>query len=651
MKRASSIIMSFLLLASALAFSFITQNVKASGTIYIRADGSIDPSDAPISTVDNITYTLTGNITSDADGIVVERGNVIIDGAGYTLQGTGAYSRGISWGVSNVTIKNANVKNFHRCIWLDRSANNTIYGNNITASEWNGICLNYSSSNTIYGNNITNTEFGILLVNYSSSNTIYGNNITNGGGGISLWDSSNSNTIYENNITNARYGISLLPSSNSTIYGNNITNNVGYTGIYLFGSSSNNKIYGNAIRNTDGCGIWLDSSPSNNKIYENDITANSVNGIYLGYSSNSNTIYGNDITNARYGISFLCSSNNMIYHNNFVDSTYQQVWSYESMNVWDDGYPSGGNYWNDYNGIDVKKGLDQDEPGSDGIGDSPVVIDASNEDGYPLMDPYGSPPPPSYALTITTTSGGTTNPAPGAYTYSQGQNVPVDAMPNAGYGLDHWEFDGSNVGAASPIGVLMDTDHALHAVFSPVHDIAVINVVPSKTIIGQGYSLNINVTAANQGGFTETFNVTIYANTTEIETREITLTSEDSTTITFTWNTTGFAYGNYTISAYAEPVPGETDTADNNRTDGSILITKVGDFGGGVPPAFFNCDGSVDGKDLALFLQCYKGTAPAEAMYLGDLGGGVPPQFYNCDGKVDGKDLSLFLQCYKGLGP
>jgi hypothetical protein len=61
----------------------------ASGTIYIRADGSINPPTAPISTLDNITYTLTGNITSHASGIVIERDNVTLDGAGYTLQGTG----------------------------------------------------------------------------------------------------------------------------------------------------------------------------------------------------------------------------------------------------------------------------------------------------------------------------------------------------------------------------------------------------------------------------------------------------------------------------------------------------------------------------------------------------------------------------------
>jgi len=90
---------------------------------------------------------------------------------------------------------------------------------------------------------------------------------------------------------------------------------------------------------------------------------------------------------------------------------------------------------------------------------------------------------------------------------------------------------------------------------------------------------------------------------------------------------------------------------NNNCTDGWILITKVGDIGGGVPPEFFECDGLVDGKDLALFLMCFTCTCPPEAKYLGDLGSSVPPQFFKCDGLVDGKDLALFLLCFIGLGP
>ena len=82
-----------ILLMGTLALPFNIRPVWASGTIYIRADGSIDPQDAPISTADNVSYTLTGNVTSDADGIVVERDNIVVDGAGYTIQGTGITTR------------------------------------------------------------------------------------------------------------------------------------------------------------------------------------------------------------------------------------------------------------------------------------------------------------------------------------------------------------------------------------------------------------------------------------------------------------------------------------------------------------------------------------------------------------------------------
>jgi len=69
-----------------------------------------------------------------------------------------------------------------------------------------------------------------------------------------------------------------------------------------------------------------------------------------------------------------------------VDNTEQVLASkLDSTNVWDDDYPSGGSYWSDYNGVDVKNGPNQDQPSSDGIGDTPYVIDANNQDRYPLM--------------------------------------------------------------------------------------------------------------------------------------------------------------------------------------------------------------------------------------------------------------------------
>jgi parallel beta-helix repeat protein len=570
-----------LLLTSLLTLAFNIQPVKASGTVYIRADGSIDPSTANITSMDNVTYTFTGNIS---DFIVVERDNIVVDGAGYTVQGTGS-GTGIALSErSNVTIKNMTIKAFHYGIWLDASSNyNSISGNNIIANNGYGIMLFSSSGNSISGNNITNNVYGIDLYS-SSGNSISGNNIiANNGYGIWLEYSSNYNSIYGNNITNNECGISLgFSSINNSIYGNNITNNecgisLSYSsynsvvenvftgcGLLVFDSyenrvegntvngkplvylegvsdytvedagqvvlvncnsirvenlnlskatvgvlllkttnstianneagmvlaySSNNTILGNNITN-NVYGIDLYSS-SGNSISGNNITNNEC-GISLSYSSN-NTISGNNITaNNGYGIMLFSSSGNSIFHNNFINNT-NQVNSYNSVNTWDDGYPSGGNYWSDYVGVDVKSGSSQDLPSSDGIGDTPYIIDASNRDRYPLIIPYGAPPPPTYALTITATVGGTTNPACGTYSYTANSLVQVTAIPNTDYLFDHWELDSVNVGSANPYTVLMDKDHALKIVFSPI---------PPPKPVG-GYSFQIE-------GYTTTQPITPY---------------------------------------------------------------------------------------------------------------------------------------------
>ena len=194
----------------------------------------------------------------------------------------------------------------------------------------------------------------------------------------------------------------------------------------------------------------------------------------------------------------------------------------------------------------------------------------------------------NYTLTITTTAGGTTDPSPGTHTYAAGSSVEVTAIPDTYYTFDHWELDGLDVGSVNPYSVLMDDNHTLHAVFISlgIHDVAVTNVTPSKTVVGQGYSTSINVTVENQGDFTETFNVTVFYNETAITLPNgknhttTTLTSGNSTTITFTWNTTGIAKGNYTISAYATPVSGETNLDNNTFVDGWVVVTIKGDVDG-----------------------------------------------------------------------
>jgi hypothetical protein len=157
---------------------------------------------------------------------------------------------------------------------------------------------------------------------------------------------------------------------------------------------------------------------------------------------------------------------------------------------------------------------------------------------------------------------------------------------NAATGAFVWSYTTGNQVFSSPAvvgGVVYvgSWDGNVYAFGGGVHDVAVIDVASSEIVVDQGFRATINVTVANQGGYTETFNVTAYANVTAIQTETLTITSQNSATFTFTWNTIGFALGNYTISAYAWPVQGETDIADNTFVGGVAQIVQATNGGGG----------------------------------------------------------------------
>jgi len=377
-----------IILTSTISVLFRIQTVEASGTVYIRADGSVDPSTAPISSVDNVTYTFTDNIN---DSIVIERDNIVVDGAGYTLQGSSS-GRGIDLSNrNNVTIKNMEVRGFQLGIYLWGSYDINISRNSITANNWDGIYLSGSSNNTLAGNSITTNNWdGIYLID-SSNNTLAGNNIANNWGGILLSGSSNISIIGNNVTANDRYGFELFYSSSNIISGNNVAANE-HHGILLW-HSLDNIISGNSVTANDECGIRLNDS-SYNTLARNNV-ANNRFGISL-FRSSCNTLVRNNVTANDecgiwlYGIWYYALRNH-ICHNNFVNNT-SQVYSW-GITVWDDGYPSGGNYWSDYTGIDEKSGPGQDLPGSDVIGDTPYIIDEKNTDRYPLMIAVDTNPP------------------------------------------------------------------------------------------------------------------------------------------------------------------------------------------------------------------------------------------------------------------
>lgn len=166
-----------------------------------------------------------------------------------------------------------------------------------------------------------------------------------------------------------------------------------------------------------------------------------------------------------------------------------------------------------------------------------------------------------------------------------------------------------------------------------IHEISVNNISLSKATVGQGYNVHINVTATNEGDFTETFNVASYANTTLLQEREIVIPSKASLTITFVWNTTSWAYGNYTISAHAYPVPYEADTGDNTYTDGIIWVVMPGDV---------NADRIVNILDAgAISAHWYPGPPYGPLDY--------DPNFdINSDGKINILEISIVSAYWTG---
>ena len=137
----------------------------------------------------------------------------------------------------------------------------------------------------------------------------------------------------------------------------------------------------------------------------------------------------------------------------------------------------------------------------------------------------------------------------------------------------------------------------------PEADVAITNVDVAKTIVCQGFGMNVSVIVFNQGGPTVTFDLTLYANASVIEMKTITLTSSGHVVVTFVWNTTGYSKGIYGIWAYAQPLPGETDLADNNCTDGNVRVTDKGD----IAPEF----GIVDIFDIVTVASTF-GSVPGD---------------------------------------
>ena len=260
----------------------------------------------------------------------------------------------------------------------------SISGFNIINSLDYGIKIN-SNANSVIGNNFSSHEEEAIYLFMVESNHIAENNFNDNSGGIKL-DQSNHNSIENNAFYHGSLNLYLSCNYNE-ISGNTIQN---YGRLELSGS-----FYNIIIENVlSSCwGSRFDHSEHN--VIVGNIITNCETAIDF-HACNYNTIIENTISgNIDVGIILpdcMCGgcNNNQIYHNNWINNKLHAADG--CSNSWHDDYPSGGNFWDDYSGVDNFSGPNQNIPGSDSIGDTPYYINGIVQDPYPLMFPFGFPP-------------------------------------------------------------------------------------------------------------------------------------------------------------------------------------------------------------------------------------------------------------------
>jgi cell division protein FtsL len=297
----------------------------------INADGSISAS-VPIQREGSL-YTFTGY---NHQRIFIRKSNIILEGNGYSSNLLVLYH------VTNVTVQNLRIETTSSydvssmphllAMVLDCSSNNTIV--NVTQNNYE-LSLRNSHNNII-----TQSSNMSVSLNRSNNNTVSNNSLQ----GIDVYESTN-NLILRNNA-----GLGWRPE---------------WIGLQR---SSNNLIFGNRINNETY--KWLSiSDPSKQNLF----AANEIVGPFVVSS-------------------YICSENNLFYHNNFInawEAKYPTLPQNIQTNNWNN--TNEGNYWSNYEGQDSNH---------DGIGDTPYIIDVINQDNYPLVNPINieQEPQPNQAL-------------------------------------------------------------------------------------------------------------------------------------------------------------------------------------------------------------------------------------------------------------
>jgi parallel beta-helix repeat protein len=319
MKRFFAIASIFLMIITLTLFSapslmINTHGVEAQGFIYIMADGSVQPSDSPIIILNNVTYTLSGDIAAP---IIVQRSHIVFEGGNYSLQGTGGGSgSGITLqNVENVTISSMNIAAFTTGIALLQASNCSVLSSTITSNNVNGIDVLNSNGTTVTGNNMaTNGWHGLSLTDSLNSNVTDNHVSANGLEGIWIQTSPYTtlkNNVMENNLNLGITGSDVLDFINDIDTSNTVNGNM----VYYFTNQQNMQINPSAYPNIGYLGIVN----STNVTVSNVQLVHNGQGMLLAHT-NYSVVETSSFMNNQWGITLYSSWNNNISRNNIIQN-------------------------------------------------------------------------------------------------------------------------------------------------------------------------------------------------------------------------------------------------------------------------------------------------------------------------------------------
>ncbi len=305
------------------------------------------------------------------------------------------YSRCAQLNLSNATVGQLIIAS---CSMVQVSNITTFAGADV------GVLLAYVNQARLINDHLNGNCNGLMVTESSEVNVSDSEISTNNCGGITISRSANF-TLEHSVISRNSEGLFEDGSANATVRDNLIASN-SHTGARL-GGGANLVVSQNHIQDNGGDGLILDNVVSAS-VQENWVSGNQGAGIWIaapnGLNVTANTVIYNNvgISFDPYGGNFVYNA--VIYHNNFVYNVdHQADHSAGRVMSWDNGYPSGGNYWSDYTGLDHCGGSNQDictQP--DGIGDTPYagIIQILTGypyrersplvDHYPLIKPFGN---------------------------------------------------------------------------------------------------------------------------------------------------------------------------------------------------------------------------------------------------------------------